>query len=805
MPTDPIRTSIVVCLTDDGPATERTLAAAERAMTCGGTELVVAGITEPGLAERIRSRFPDAVTILSVAPIPAAEARKRGAAAARGKRLLVVEGNRVVPSAWIEGPGDRTPATAGHGGIASWLARIGRGFRRSTSPVARSAEPSPDPVQEARRLLERGDDEGAILQFRQALPGSTTQRPWMLLGLASVLFRQERIHEAEELYRECADGLPTMNHGPAGIARVLQARQEWQAAHEAWREVADRFPGLPEGSLGMASVLAKLGRFDEADVVLGAAVSRWPKDVSVRMAQARLASDLGDHRQACDRWREAVGLAPTSFLARAGWVRSLLDVVEIDTARRVFEDTGEVRPPAWYGMILADIHAATFDWPAALDVFGAISGAAPDDLTLRLREALFLVRVAGYTCQPHHLDRAVALCESLSGRFPHSVRARVALAETYVVAARDGDAIRVIDRLPNDLVTQAEVAKLKAWRQAKAGDVAGAKATWHAIERDHFFPAIHAPPGELEPVGGRAIAPGPAEILLFTVIRDEAWRLPWFLDAYRRLGVDRFLVVDNGSTDGGTDYLLAQPDVHLFPTFASYAAAMSGMRWINALVDRFGAGHWCLYVDVDELLVFPGVEDHGLRPLLDYMDRRGHEALRAFMLDMHASVPHHRPEARPGDDPLRLLPYFDATYHEFGAVECPYRRMGGGIRRLAGTTFDMTKTPIIRGGRSIRFLSSSHQTTPCAVTDVTGALLHFKLAGAPARWTVETIGDRRPGCVRRHLAESRPARAGGGDHGRTGPSAVRYESSRQLLDLGLIECPDAFAAGRSPAEDSRDD
>ena len=365
------------------------------------------------------------------------------------------------------------------------------------------------------------------------------------------------------------------------------------------------------------------------------------------------------------------------------------------------------------------------------------------------------------------------------------------------MASRDDDAIRVIDRLPQARITNTDVAKLKAWRLARAGDVAGAKEIWQTIERGHYLPAIHAPPGTLEPLGDGAIEPGPGEVLLFTVIRDEAWRLPWFLATYRKLGVDRFFVVDNGSTDGGAEHLLGQPDVHLFPTSASYAAAMSGMRWINELVDRYGAGHWCLYVDVDELLVVPGIEDHGLRPLLDSMERRGQEALRAFMLDMHGPTADHRPECRPGDDPLPLFPLFDATHHPFGAVECPYRQMSGGIRRLAGTTCDLTKTPIIRGGRSIRFLSSSHRTTPGVLADVTGVLLHFKLAGAPATWTMDAIGDRRPGCVRRHLADSMPGRRGDEARAFMGPTTVRYESSRQLLALGLLECPEDFLAGLS--------
>ena len=235
--------------------------------------------------------------------------------------------------------------------------------------------------------------------------------------------------------------------------------------------------------------------------------------------------------------------------------------------------------------------------------------------------------------------------------------------------------------------------------------------------------------------------------------------------------------------------LLAEPDVHLFHTTGSYARAWSGMRWINGLMDLHGAGHWCLYVDPDELLVFPGVEESGLARLLDYMESRGHEAFRAFMLDMHGPTSGYRPDFPPGTDPLPLFPFFDTVHRRFGAVRCPYWQVTGGVRRRDGNVHNLTKTPIVRGGRGIRFLSSSHQTTPAAVSDVTGVLLHFKLAGAPAEWTDMALGDRSPGCIRRHRRDSFGDPSGDRDVPLIGATTVRYESSRQLMALGLIDCP----------------
>jgi hypothetical protein len=365
-----------------------------------------------------------------------------------------------------------------------------------------------------------------------------------------------------------------------------------------------------------------------------------------------------------------------------------------------------------------------------------------------------------------------------------------------VAASRDGDAIRVIDELPGSLSTHRSVMELQAWRRQRGGDLAGAKQIWCAIEQNHYLPVVHAPPGTLEQLDGHAPQPSAGEVLLFTVVRNEAWRLPRFLEYYRKLGVSRFYVVDNGSDDGGTDFLLAQADVHVFRTADSFAKASSGMRWMNELVQRYGDDHWCLYVDADEMLVFPGVEDNGLQHLLRRMERHGHEAFFAFMLDMHGPTVGFRPECRPGDDLQTLYPFFENTYHRAGGVRCPYRQMSGGMLRRFRSTWDLTKTPIIRGGRSIRFLSSSHEISPAPMSDVTGVLLHFKMVGDFARRSLAGVGSRSPMNVRRHLGYAHELQGMGQDRGLINASTVRFESSRQLVALGLMECPDGFISDR---------
>ena len=66
------------------------------------------------------------------------------------------------------------------------------------------------------------------------------------------------------------------------------------------------------------------------------------------------------------------------------------------------------------------------------------------------------------------------------------------------------------------------------------------------------------------------------EIRLFARCRNERLRLPAFFQHYRAMGVDRFYIVDNESSDGTIDFLAEQPDVRLFGTPNRFSEAGGG-------------------------------------------------------------------------------------------------------------------------------------------------------------------------------------------------------------------------------------
>lgn len=247
---------------------------------------------------------------------------------------------------------------------------------------------------------------------------------------------------------------------------------------------------------------------------------------------------------------------------------------------------------------------------------------------------------------------------------------------------------------------------------------------------------------ELVAVVDRTKAILPADILCFAVVRNEAVRLPWFLDHHRRLGVAQFLIVDNGSDDGTDALLAAQGDVSLWRTDAGYKASRFGVDWVTWLLARYGHGHWCLTLDADEALVYPYCDTRDLRALTGWLDAQGRAMFGAMMLDMYPKGPVGQAEYRAGDDPFATLQWFDAGNYGIRVQE-PMGNLWvqGGPRarvffadnpRRAPT---LNKVPLVKWNRRYAYVNSTHSLLPPRLNRIydtdggeapSGLLLHSK-------------------------------------------------------------------------------
>jgi glycosyltransferase involved in cell wall biosynthesis len=330
----------------------------------------------------------------------------------------------------------------------------------------------------------------------------------------------------------------------------------------------------------------------------------------------------------------------------------------------------------------------------------------------------------------------------------------------------------------------------------------------------------------------RPVDDNPEEIRVFLTERNEMRRLPGFLDHYRKIGAHRFFIVDNGSTDGSQDYLLAQPDCHVFVTSNSFAEARYGIEWQNAVIDQYGANRWCLLADADEWFIYPGYERKSLAEFAAYLDQMGAGGVFSFLLDMYGHGENSESASNGEESLLDLCPYFDSEYKWYRRFRLPgskgprfpEQNVYGGPRlrllyprlrrhyyliRAYTRARDFVKLPIsekkalpallkiplVRWLPGTRFLTV-HMTTPITLAKVTGVLLHFKFLGDfRTRTEIEVKRKERPDAagIARLLSKLGDKRSVDLYYA----GSVAYESSDQLVSLGLLRDDEEWSRIRS--------
>ncbi len=292
----------------------------------------------------------------------------------------------------------------------------------------------------------------------------------------------------------------------------------------------------------------------------------------------------------------------------------------------------------------------------------------------------------------------------------------------------------------------------------------------------------------------RSIDLAPRGVLGCAVVRNERARLPYWLTYHRRMGVDRFFVVDNDSTDGTLPYLLDQPDVHVWRTAASYHEANYGTVWIELLLRRYGVGRWCLVADADELFCYPGCDDTPLPEFCRRLDAKGKRAVGAILLDMYALTPIRDTHYTPGEDFLAVCRYFDRRFShrcvERWTIEGRQTIHVGGVRERVfggGGDYYLSKVPLLR--YDVACVLSPHWTNipDSDVAVARGCVLHFKyFASFPTAVREEVARREHLGHLFQYEAYAERV---ADDPGLTlfdERHSVELRDVRQLVELGVM-------------------
>jgi len=300
---------------------------------------------------------------------------------------------------------------------------------------------------------------------------------------------------------------------------------------------------------------------------------------------------------------------------------------------------------------------------------------------------------------------------------------------------------------------------------------------------------------KLQKIDNRVIKDNPGELRLFVMARNESLRLPYFLKYYFSMGVDRVFLIDNDSTDSSVEIALSFDNVHVFQTKESFK---NYSNWMEILLDRYGSGYWCIAADVDEILNYPYSEVLSIKQFTHFLEQQGDTALQCLFLDMYSDKPISKNSYKPGENPLGVCPYFDASYDEENKVWMNLKHLNkfnctrffGNMRKRVFdlNNISLSKVSLFKYDLKHVFAGRGmHAMDGVNFSSVRGATMHFKyLQDFNSRVLNEVVRGEHEGNAADYKSYAKKVEDDS-DLNCHYEGSVKYVSSTQLVELGLMK------------------
>lgn len=280
-----------------------------------------------------------------------------------------------------------------------------------------------------------------------------------------------------------------------------------------------------------------------------------------------------------------------------------------------------------------------------------------------------------------------------------------------------------------------------------------------------------------------------SEVLLVTHVHDEFSRMPFFFDHYRKLGVDRFLIVASNATDSFVEYARQRDDCCAWRTSANYRRSRRGTWWRNHLLRRFGVGHLCVVVDPDEYLVYPYMATRSVRALGQFLKDDHRECAHALLVDAYGEHAPAETVYRPGDNPFEICAYFDRDGYtqRSGPLKTTFVQ-GGPLMRVrfkdnpAGAP-PLDTVPIVWWKKNYRYQRANHFLDPPYLNlahrpgEVSLSCCLFRFEFLAPSTDAAKPGAKPEDDIRKDGNEAALYQDG---------VSAKYEGPQQLIDLGLM-------------------
>lgn len=130
------------------------------------------------------------------------------------------------------------------------------------------------------------------------------------------------------------------------------------------------------------------------------------------------------------------------------------------------------------------------------------------------------------------------------------------------------------------------------------------------------------------------------DLIAICIAKNDLIKIKKFITYHRNLGIDKFVILDNDSTDGSVEWLSNQDDVIVMQTKMPYTTNRRE-GWINRIIAHYGDERWYFVADSDELLDYNNSENMTIKDVINFYKKNNIIRGRALMLDMYATAPYY--------------------------------------------------------------------------------------------------------------------------------------------------------------------
>lgn len=252
---------------------------------------------------------------------------------------------------------------------------------------------------------------------------------------------------------------------------------------------------------------------------------------------------------------------------------------------------------------------------------------------------------------------------------------------------------------------------------------------------------------EIYPLGGDVLPLGNDDLPLIFLTHNDRRFIRSFLAHYRKLGVTRFICVDDASDDGTREALIAEPDVDVFGSNVRYREARRGRIWRERLLSTYGSDRWYLNVDSDEYLVYADCDRYPLPKLISVLEKMGIERCPAPMLDAYppGAIAAATFEGLDDTMPWKVAASIDGCGYRLTRKRRALSLAGGMRERVFDTGLELMKYPLMYWRQGYSLGVSIHQPLPYRHNHapIFGALLHFKFFSDAASMARKAVADQQ--------------------------------------------------------------